>query len=543
MKRTSFLHIVLLLALAAYGGVAPASAGGSWQAVQPKLGVSAMHMQLLHTDRVILFDRNEVGPSNLTFARCPTNTGGDCTAHAAEYAVASNSFRPLTILTDTWCSSGYVDKDGTLVQNGGFNTAGNRTVRTMRACGDASCDWVEKQFVLATGRWYGTNQKLPSGGAIIVGGLGQATYEFLPKVGNVASDGLFFQMQSFLGSGVSTLYPFLHLNVDGNLFVFADNRYVLFDYKAGVVVPNRTYPALPAGELRTNPNAGSSVLLPLNLSSNPVEAEVLICGGAPRQTTRVAALKTCARIKITDPNPTWTVETMPSERVMGDMILLPNGEVAIINGAKRGVAGWGAADTPNLTPVIYRPSDRQFVPQAPATTPRMYHSSVVLLRDGRLLVGGSNPQERYQFTGVQFPTEIGLDAFSPDYLDGAFTDRRPKIAVPKPDGDPVHVTYGGSLELLFGIKVRDPVVSVTLVAPSFTTHSFAQNQRVLFLQAQVEQAKAFVVGAGEPVLLNGVYNATVQMPAKPEYAPPGYYMLFAVNGRIPSEKGIWVHIQ
>jgi len=28
--------------------------------------VSAMHMQLLHNDRVILFDRTNVGPSNLT---------------------------------------------------------------------------------------------------------------------------------------------------------------------------------------------------------------------------------------------------------------------------------------------------------------------------------------------------------------------------------------------------------------------------------------------------------------------------------------------
>jgi hypothetical protein len=40
----------------------------------------------------------------------------------------------------------------------------------------------------------------------------------------------------------------------------------------------------------------------------------------------------------------------------------------------------------------------------------------------------------------------------------------------------------------------------------------------------------------------GVNEATVVMPASRILAPPGYYMLFVVNGRIPSREGIWVHI-
>ncbi|XP_066350572.1 aldehyde oxidase GLOX-like [Miscanthus floridulus] len=554
--RLGLLHHLVLALLLAYaaGGIVPASAGGSWKLLQSSVGVSGMHMQLLHNDRLILFDRTNFGPSNLTFPPghpCRVNPQdvalprGDCTAHSVEYSVASNTFRALSIFTDTWCSSGHVAPDGTLVQNGGWQD-GTRKVRVMPACSDGAttCDWTEKSSpdpeVLAVGRWYATNQKLPDGRAIVVGGLNQFNYEFLPK--SAGPPGVF--ALPFL-SQTNSLYPFVHLNIDGNLFIFAKNRAVLFDYKSGTVV--RSYAMLGDGtELRSNPNAGSSVLLPLK--PNPTEAEVLICGGTPAGAVGrfPPALKTCGRLKITDANPSWVIEEMPSPRVMGDMILLPNGEVAIINGATDGLGGWEAANTPSTTPIIYRPDlpfvipTGRFEAQTPTGTPRprMYHSSAVLLRDGRVLVGGSNPHHYYNFTNVKFPTDLSLEAFSPYYLDVS-KDLRPFMVDPSPKGRPTTVTYGGSLDLLCRIPDRS-VVSVTMVAPSFTTHSFAQNQRQLFLQVQVSKAQLEAPpGVRVP---DDAYVASVTMPATPVLAPPGYYMLFVVNGRIPSE-GIWVHIQ
>jgi len=563
MRLGSLHHLVLALLLVAYAGgiIAPASAaGGSWKLLQSSVGVSGMHMQLLHNDRVILFDRTNFGQSNLTFPPghpCRVNPQdvalpkGDCTAHSVEYSVASNTFRALSVFTDTWCSSGYVAPNGTFVQNGGWQD-GTRKVRVMPACtgdGDAaaSCDWTEKSSpdpeVLAVGRWYATNQKLPDGRAIVVGGLNQFNYEFLPK--SAGPPGAF--ALPFL-SQTNSLYPFVHLNVDGNLFIFAKNRAILFDYKSGAVVRNYTMLGGDGTELRNNPNAGSSVLLPLK--PNATEAEVLICGGTPASSSGrrfLPALRTCGRLKITDANPSWVVEEMPSPRVMGDMILLPNGEVAIINGAMDGVGGWELANTPSMAPVIYRPDlpfvnrTGRFEVQTPTGTPRprMYHSSAVLLRDGSVLVGGSNPHQYYNFSNVKFPTDLSLEAFSPYYLDVP-KDRRPFMVDPSPKGEPTTVTYGDSLDLLCMIPGRS-VVSVTMVAPSFTTHSFAQNQRQLFLQVQVNQAQLF--GSSPSVQVpKDAYVASVTMPATPVLAPPGYYMLFVVNDRIPSE-GIWVHIQ
>jgi len=288
---------------------------------------------------------------------------------AAEYDVAANAFRPLSIFTDTSCSSATVAPDGTLVQTGGWND-GFRNARTMPPCGgtgdDKSCDWSEKQDALAANRWYATNQILHDGRAFIVGGRRQFNYEFYPKAG--PSDTSVVQM-SFLARTKdleeNNLYPFVHLNIDGNFFIFSNNRAVLLDYKSNRIV--RTYPVLGDGDPRNYPSSGSLVLLPLK--PNPIEAEVLVCGVAPVGSynstkggagTFVPALTTCGRIKITDAAPAWVIETMLSPRVMGDMILLPNGaEVAIINGAADGTAGWESAKTPAYAPVVYLPTTRR----------------------------------------------------------------------------------------------------------------------------------------------------------------------------------------
>ena len=52
----------------------------------------------------------------------------DCTAHSVLFDPSTNTVRPLTILTDTWCSSGQFEPDGTLLQTGG-DYEGVRKVR------------------------------------------------------------------------------------------------------------------------------------------------------------------------------------------------------------------------------------------------------------------------------------------------------------------------------------------------------------------------------------------------------------------------------
>ncbi|XP_043718830.1 aldehyde oxidase GLOX-like isoform X2 [Telopea speciosissima] len=520
------------------------AAGGQWNLLKPSIGISAMHMQLLNNDHVIIFDRTDFGPSNLTFpnGKCRNDLNDqalkqDCTAHSVEFDVLTNSIRPLMVQTDVWCSSGALYPDGRLIQTGGFND-GDRAVRIIRPCND--CDWEEIPLGLNVRRWYATNHILPDGRVIVIGGRRQFNYEFYPK--STSTNKVFslpFLVQTSDPNEENNLYPFVHLNVDGNLFIFANNRSILFDYIKNAVV--KTFPAIPDGHPRSYPSSGSSVLLPLHLLQQPsVAAEVLICGGAPRGSFPnansgffIGALNTCGRIRITDPNPKWSMETMPLARVMGDMTLLPNGHILIINGAARGTAGWELGREPVFKPVLYRPdnpSGSRFEVQNPSSIPRLYHSTAILLRDGRVLVGGNNPHVFYNFTGVLYPTDLSLETFSPEYIGSGFSDLWVRIIAPTSQ---TKLGYKQPLVVRFSVSsvVREEKVWVTMVTPSFTTHSFSMNQRLLVL-------------GGENVTLvaNSMYDVSVTTPTSAFLAPPGWYLVFVVHQDIPSE-GIWVHIQ
>ncbi|KAL8230054.1 hypothetical protein R6Q57_014954 [Mikania cordata] len=528
---------------------------GTWVLLHRSIGISAMHMQLLHNNKVVIFDRTDFGPSNLSLPfgeTCALRDGflrPDCTAHSILYDIPSNTFRPLYVQTNVWCSSGAVNPTGTLVQTGGYFT-GDHKIRLFTPCDDDSCDWVELKINLSVQRWYASNQILPDGNIIIVGGRRAYSYEFFPRnpTGSSSSLSLFnltFLLETTDYQEENNLYPFLHILPDGNLFVFANQRSILLDYVSGRVV--REFPPIP-GEKRSYPSTGSSVLLPITLHEHDPSpgsrlgpdqvVEVMICGGAragafpmAERGVYTAAARTCGRMNLISPQPYWIIETMPLRRVMPDMILLPTGDVLIINGASRGTAGWENAVEPALHPVLYEPKKRLFTVLNPTRRPRMYHSSATLLPDGRILVGGSNPHVAYEFSGVNFPTDLSLESFSPPYMDERFAYYRPSILSVDYDVDE-SLSYGQyfSITLTMSLSGVDRRLMVTLVAPSFTTHSFAMNQRVLVLYVDgVEQVSLFG------------YRVTGRAPSSPNVAPPGYYMLFVVHDEIPSH-AVWIRL-
>lgn len=518
-----------------------ADACNEWKILLNNTGVSAMHMQLLYTDHVLIYDRTDFGNSNISLPDgvCINNPNytvwrNDCTAHSVEYDVAANSIRPLLLLSDVWCSSGSVMANGSLVQTGGYNL-GERVARIFRP----SSNWEDVPDALAVRRWYSTNHILPGDRQIIIGGRRSFNYEFYPKT-DAASKAysLPFLVQTDDPDQENNLYPYVFLHTDGNLFIFANNRAILFNYTGNAIV--KTFPTIPGGEPRNYPSTGSAVMLPLDLRGAFAEVEVVVCGGAPngsfvqvsKNNTFVGALNTCARIKITDPSPEWVMETMPLARVMGDMLLLPDGNVLIINGAAQGTAGWEYARCPVLNPVLYephKPIGSRFKVMSASTIPRLYHSTAILLRDGRVLVGGSNPHNFYEFFQETFPTELRLEAFSPDYLHYSFDKVRPYILSP---ASLTEIQYGQNLTVSFstGRRPNPNSIKVTMLAPPFNTHSFSMNQRLLVLES------GNFTNQGDMT-----FSIEVTAPAAPVLAPAGYYILFVVHLGIPSE-GIWVQI-
>ncbi|KAJ4840465.1 hypothetical protein Tsubulata_029520, partial [Turnera subulata] len=526
------------LVFVVHEGVPSAGKWGKWKLLKRSIGVSAMHMQLLPNDRIIAFDRTNFGPSNISLpdGKCIGDASvstNDCYSHSVEFDPFTRAIRPLTILTDTWCSSGALLPDGILVQSGGYRL-GERVVRTFKPC--PGCDWMENPNGLIKPRWYASNQLLPDGKVIVVGGRYEFNYEFIPKEASSGSDQTLYQLPFLEETRYSplipnNLYPFLHLSPDGNLFIFANDRAILLDYVNNKVV--RTYPVMPGGISRNYPSTGSSALLPLVLSSNSTtspDADILVCGGTSPDSNDKAnngnylpASKSCGRLTITAANPSWEMEEMPLERVMGDMIMLPTGDVLIINGAAKGTAGWNAAREPALNPVIYRPNqtpseNSRFETMSPSPIPRLYHSTAHLLSDGRVLVGGSNPNRNYNFTAL-YPTELSLEAFYPPYLTS--NKSRPSVNSVKPG---FNFNYKQKFRVEFKMEVSQELgnVMVTMLSPSFTTHSFSMNQRLLVLAQDNAVQKADACN----------YVVDVNAPATAALAPPGYYQLFLSNGTL-----------
>jgi hypothetical protein len=512
--------------------VVDAAGGGTWEVVVQNAGIASMHTAVTHYGNVVLLDRTNIGPSQLSLPKgvCRNNpldrvSTHDCTAHSAVYTPGTNNIRPLFIFTDTWCSSGQFRADGTLVQTGG-DADGNSKIRTFSPCSSSgSCNWVETKTPLQLGRWYATNQQLPDGTEIVVGGRSAFTVEFVPAKGRGQYN--LPLLTATNDAQNDNYYPFVHLLPNNLLYIFANRDSILYNWQTHTTVSN--FPTIP-GEPRNYPSAGSSVMLPLTASSGWTYAEILICGGSQfgaflNPSRQLPASQTCGRILPLATNPAWVMENMPIRRNMGDMILLPTRQVLIINGAENGSQGWGFATNAVLNPVLYNPgfaAGTRFQTLTATTIPRVYHSTANLLADGRILVAGSNTHQFYTFT-QPFPTELRIEAFSPPYLSAG---ARPAIATAPAalgynKGFTVKVTFAG---------VLNGVIELNLLSAPFVTHSYAQGQRLLQLTVS---APGKVSG--------GKYTIKSTSPPSATIAPASYYMLFAVANGIPSVAA-WVHI-
>ena len=169
---------------------------------------------------------------------------------------------------------------------------------------------------------------------------------------------------------------------------------------------------------------------------------------------------------------------------------------------------------PIHTPELWDPSTGTWTPMAPEAIDRCYHSTAVLLPDGRVFSGGGG--EYAPVVGVSQsnpPVNTHADAqlFSPPYL---FKGARPAITKA-----PAKVTYGEP----FDVETPAPneISQVTWIRLPSVTHSFDQNQRINFLSFQ----------RGPNKVCHRAANANV--------CPPGHYMLFLLNQRkVPSVAAI-----
>lgn len=261
----------------------------------------------------------------------------------------------------------------------------------------------------------------------------------------------------------------------------------------------------------------------------------MACGGGATGAFRAAkngkyleGLKSCGRMVITGNNHKWEMENMPESRLLNDMVILPTGLILIINGTKNGCGGCDNAVTPSFCPYLYNPEGKprkRFSILKSTKIARMYHSSAILLPDGRVLVAGGNTHSRYTFGNVAYPTELRLQAFVPDHMDQKFDHSRPQNVSIYASNGGEEVGYGEVFAVWFwlGTRADGDGVAFSVYAPPFATHSISMNQRMLILRCTSRvQAE------------DGWVKALMEVPPLPNIAPPSYYLITVVNGGTPS---------
>lgn len=214
-----------------------------------------------------------------------------------------------------------------------------------------------------------------------------------------------------------------------------------------------------------------------------------------------SATDTAEIIDYSDATPSWTyTNPMHFARKHFYGLILPDGKVFVASGGLNEF-------TPVFTAEMFDPATETWTIMDSARSDfRLYHSSSVLLPDGRAMwLGGQVPDD-------VFTAEI----YSPGYL---FKGPRPTIT-----STVSSVQYGSP----FSIVTPDAtdITSVVFIRPSATTHSRNMTQR--YVQISFAQ--------GVP----GTLDATA--PSNPNVAPPGYYMLFVLNSNGVPSVAEFVHL-
>ena len=188
------------------------------------------------------------------------------------------------------------------------------------------------------------------------------------------------------------------------------------------------------------------------------------------------------------------------------MVALPDGTYLIVNGAKQGIGGFELASDPNLSALLYDPSQpvgSRFSILGNTTIARMYHSEATLLPDGRVLISGSDPQT------PGLPEELRIEVYIPPYLSQGLT--QPVLTVPNTDW-----AYGGEYQITVKL-FQGQTMRVSLVAASSSTHGNVMGGRTIFPAFSCE---------GDV--------CTVTAPPNADVSPPGWHKLFILDGPTPS---------
>jgi hypothetical protein len=389
---------------------------------------------------------------------------------------ATGGFTSVPSPSLVFCAGHDFLPDGRLLVTGGGGGDG-LGLRNTNLFDPAAAAWVVGPD-MPQGRWYPTNTALPNGEMLTIAGQDETgTAVPVPEVW----DGSNWRRLTTASLSLPN-YPRMFVAPDGRLYYAGAQQQTRFLDVTGT----GTWTDGPARRFGGR-SYGSAVMYE--------PGKILYVGGANPPTN------TAEIVDLNGPSPAWTYTgSLTDARWNLNATVLPTGEVLVTGGVR------GDRSNPSLavnSTELWNPATGGWTTLAPsASLLRGYHSTSLLLPDGRVLHGGGGG-------GGGTIDNYNYEIFSPPYL---FRGARPTVT----GTTPALVGYGQTL--FFETPDAAGIAKVTFIRHGSVTHAFDAGQRLVPL--------SFSPGAG---------GLSITLPADPAIAPPGPYMLFLVNGNgVPS---------
>jgi galactose oxidase len=391
---------------------------------------------------------------------------------------ATNTFTAKAVGSNLFCSGHAMTSTGQLFVAGG-HISDAHGLPDANLYDPASATWTSLP-PMSHGRWYPTVTELPNGQFLVTGGKDQNGLTVtIPELWTgTAWKELTTAARSF------PYYPRNFVAPNSKIFYAGEQRTTRYFNPLGTgswgKVTDRLYGTR---------DYGSAVMY--------LPGKILYVGGG-----RTTATAETIDLNVAAPVWKWT-GSMAYPRRHLNATVLPTGEV-LVTGGTRGTS-FNEISMGVRVAEIWDPATGVWSQLASNAVNRGYHATSVLLPDGRVLHAGSG--DALDENGNPYPDEKNGELYSPPYL---FKGPRPTIT-----SAPADRWYGG----LITVKTPAPaaITKVSLIAIGSATHAFDSNQRFLWLTF-----------TRTSTALN------VKAPTK-NLAPPGYYMLFILDGNgVPS---------
>lgn len=453
----------------------PSAPQGTWSAVIPGKAV-AIHIALLPSGNLALWqDAGEPGNPQpepaKTLAFMVTMTPGRLPSLSDWAAIPNPS-------VNLFCAGQAHLPDGNIFVVGGQAGKYYYGVDIGTVLNYKTGAWNFLPTKMENPRWYPSVTPLPNGEMLVLSGTmnGQGDGNKIPEIWNTGTQ----TWRELTGAQAKLYtYPWLSINPkDGRVFMAGPyNTKYLSTIGAGKFQngPERKFLLRSAGSF--------AVYGP---------GKIIAIGGGD-----AATYHTAETIDLLAATPAWKqTGTMASGRRYGTAVTLPDGMVLMSGGGEDQVGPSGV-----LAPELWNPATGAWTKMAPMKEARLYHSIALVLPDARVLIAGGGRKSRaIDHNNFEF--------FSPPYLSNG---TRPTIT-----SIPAQVTYGQTFTV--ATPNAAGIQKVSIMRLGAITHEVNAGQ--VFYPA------SFTKGSG---LLN------VTAPPNANYAPPGYYMLFILNGSgVPS---------